>query len=274
MGSCFSKINNDDDISAPYSEFHNGNYRKVQNVDYHSYFGDFDRQMSNERCINRMNQKPLCFFGKDCTRQNQKHFDVFSHDEFDYNGVRASKNDSLKKYPDGNSSQSHLGGGCAQIVHPRPDSFLDERMVRNAGLALITCNGSIVLVIEKTGKLNFPSGELEKNETSLGCAIREAGEELGIQKKQGVMYEFHSGISQNIMTFVKTHHHLSKTVIYVLCHKQSSDWFSKNFSPNSECSAIVMMSIPDFIRNVEQTPHYFRFPESMTQFVAQLKQQI
>ena len=112
----------------------------------------------------------------------------------------------------------------------------------------------------------FPMDSLDNARIVIDSAHHETHE--------GVMYEFHSGISQNIMTFVKTHHHLSKTVIYVLCHKQSSDWFSKNFSPNSECSAIVMMSIPDFIRNVEQTPHYFRFPESMTQFVAQLKQQI
>lgn len=267
MGSCFSKPNNDDNISAPYS-------KSLNNVDYHYYFGDFDKQKSNERCVNIMNQKPLCFFGKDCTRQNKKHHDEFSHDEFDYNGVCASRNDSLKKYHDSNSSQSHLGGGCAQIVHPRPDSFLDEKMVRNAGLALITCNGSIVLVIDKKGKQNFPSGKLEKNETSLGCAIREAGEELGIQENQQVLDVFHTGISQNIMTFVKQHRDSSKTVIYVLCHKQSSDWFSVNFRRNSECSAIVMMSIPDFIRNVEQMPNGFRFPESMTQFVAQLKQQM
>ena len=237
----------------------------------------FSRQQKNEVPYTRYipnkritNHKKQCFFGLNCTRQNEKHWNEFSHDEFDPNHTRASKAESCKQYHDSSVSQSHLGGGSAGMVQ-QPKSYLDESCVRNAGLALITSNKSIILVREKNRKLNFPSGMREKNEPSLGCAIRETGEELGIRTNQQVLNVFHSGLHTNQWTFVKQHRNSSQTAIYVFLHEQSDDWFNSNFRPNSECSAIVMMSIPDFIRNVEQSPHIFRFPESMMQFVAQLK---
>lgn len=85
----------------------------------------------------RIVQKPLCFFGKKCTRQNTNHIFEFSHNELDYNGTRGSKVESCKKYIDTHVSQSHLGGGSAGMVQ-QPKSQFDDRYVRNAGLALIT----------------------------------------------------------------------------------------------------------------------------------------
>ena len=154
----------------------------------------------------------------------------------------------------------------------QPKSQLDDCYFRNAGLALITRDDFIVFVVDSSSRLNFPSGKRETHEKSLDCAIRETEEELGIQRNQQVLKEFHNGLHTNWFTFVKKHRNSSQTAIYVYRHTKSSNWFIENFRPNSECSAIFVMSIPDFISNVEQKPDYFRFPESMTQFVAQLKQ--
>lgn len=254
MGACFSRQQKEE---VQYTRY------RPRPIDYTSLGEDTRRGIV---------QKPLCFFGNNCTRRNLEHTREFSHDEYNYNGTRASKAESCKRYPDCSVSQSHLGGGSSGMVQ-QPKSYLDESCVRNAGLALITSDNSIILVREKNRKLNFPSGMREKNESSLGCAIREAEEELGIRTNQQVSNVFNSGLHTNQWTFVKQHRNLSQTAIYVFLHEQSSDWFNSNFRPNSECSAIVMMSIPDFIRNVEQSTYIFRFPESMMQFVAQLKRQ-
>jgi hypothetical protein len=156
------------------------------------------------------------------------------------------------------------------MIH-QPKPYLDEKDVRNAGLALITSDKSIVFITDTNGKLNFPSGTRKENEPALGCAIRKAGEKLGIRTNQQVLNLFHLGLDTNLWKFVKKHIKLSQTAIYVFLHEQSSEWFNSNFRPNSECSAIIMMSIPEFIWNVEQSPDKFCFPESMSQFVAQLK---
>lgn len=252
MGACFS-IQQKEEVQ--YTRY------RPRPIDYTSLGEDTRR---------RIVQNPLCYFGKNCTRRNLEHTRKFSHDEYNYNGTHASKAESCKKYPDCSVSQSHLGGGSAGMVQ-QPKSDLDKSCVRNAGLALITSDNSIILVREKNGKLNFPSGTRKENEPSLDCAIREAEEELGIRTNQQVLNMFHRGLHTNQWKFVKRHRNLSQTEIYVFLHEQSSDWFNSNFRPNSECSAIIMMLIPEFIRNVEQSPHIFRFPESMRQFVAQLK---
>lgn len=226
--------------------------------------------ISEREKINQEGKNPLCYFERNCNRKNLMHHNEFSHNEFNYNGVRASKAESCNQYLDTHVSQSHLGGGSAGMVQ-QPKSQFDDRYVRNAGLALITHDKFIVLVVDSSSKLNFPSGKREIHEKSLDCAIRETDEELGIQRNPQVLKVFHSGLHTNLWKFVKTHRNLSQTAIYVYRHTESSKWFIENFRRNSECSAIVVMSIQDFIRDVEQRPDYFRFPESMTQFVAQFK---
>ena len=234
--------------------------------------GEGEGKVSYSRFDQDIGKKPLCFFGVKCTRRSPEHIREFSHDEFNYNGVRASKPESCKEYRNDVPDQSCLGGGHARVAaHHQPSSDSSEFDVKNAGLALITCDGLFVFVIEKTGKLNFPSGKREQCETPLGCAIRETGEELGIQTNQGVLKVFHSGILDGSWSFVKSHRDSSKTKIYVVNHSQSSAWFKANFCRNSECSDIRMMSIPEFISNVERSPTVFRFPESMIQFAVQLK---
>ena len=255
MGSCISK---QQDEEVPYTR-----YTPTRPIDYTSLGKDTSRGIV---------QKPLCFFRNNCTRRNPNHTREFSHDECNYNGTCASKAESCKEYPDCRVSQSHLGGGSAGMVH-QPKPYLDEKDGQNAGLALITSDKSIVFVTDTNGKLNFLSGTRKENEPALGCAIRKAGEKLGIRTNQQVLNLFHRGLDTNLWKFVKKHLNLSKTAIYVFLHEQSDDWFNSNFRPNTECSAIIMMSIPDFIRNVEQSPYIFRFPESMRQFVAQLKLQ-
>ena len=199
------------------------------------------------------------------------HISEYSHNKSDYNGVRASKAESCKEYRNDVPDQSCLGGGHARVsAHHQPSSDSSDSDMKNAGLAIMTCDGSLVFVVEEKG-LNFPSGKRKQCETPLGCAIREAKEELGIQTNQGVLEDFHSGILDIPLSFVKRHRDSSKTMIYVVNHSQPAAWFKENFCPNSECSDIRMMSIPEFISNVERFPTVFRFPESMIQFAVQLK---
>jgi 8-oxo-dGTP pyrophosphatase MutT (NUDIX family) len=217
-------------------------------------------------------KKPLCYFRGNCTRKNPKHHDEFSHDELNYNGVCASKAESRKEYRNDVPVQSCLGGGHARVAaHHPPSSHSSESGVKNAGLAIITCDVFLVFVRENEGTWNFPSGKREQYETSLDSAIRETGEELGIQTNPGVLKVFRSGLLDNQWTYVRTHRDSSKTNIYVFNHSESSAWFNANFCSNSECSDIRMMSIPEFISNVERSPTVFRFPDSMIQFAIQLK---
>lgn len=254
MGACFSK---QQDEEVPYTRY------RTRPIDYPSL---------GEDTRGGFVQKPLCFFGTNCIRQNQEHIGNFSHDEYNYDGTRASKDESCKKYPDCRVSQSHLGGGSAGMVRQQK-SYVDERFVINAGLALITSDKSIVFVTDTNGKLNFPCGKRNENEPSFGCAIRKAEEKFGFKHNYAVLNLFHSGLHTNLWKFVKKHPNLSQTAIYVFLHEQSSDWFNLNFRPNSECSTIIMMSILEFIWNVEQSPDEFCFPESMRQFANELKRQ-
>jgi 8-oxo-dGTP pyrophosphatase MutT (NUDIX family) len=219
------------------------------------------------------NRKPLCFFGEKCTRKHPTHISEYSHNKSDYNGVRASKPESCKEYRNDVHDQSCLGGGHARVsAHHQPSSYSSEPDVKNAGLALFTSDLFFVLVVEKTGELNFPSGKREQCETPLGCAIREAKEEIfGFKTEPPVLNEFDSGILDIPLSFVKRHRDSSKTMIYVVNHSQPAAWFKENFCCNSECLDIRMMSIPEFISNVKHSPTVFRFPESMIQFAGQLK---
>jgi 8-oxo-dGTP pyrophosphatase MutT (NUDIX family) len=189
----------------------------------------------------------------------------FSHDEFNYNGKIASKEQCRKVYPPP-SSQSLLGGGCASSFQEP----LNESLVKNSGCAIIT-SSSIVFVVEKcSGKLNFPCGKCEPNEGSIQCMGRETNEELGFNP-------FQYGICiDHKWTFVRSHisrktGKKSQSVIYVFDHSQSVDWFIRNFRRNDECSDIFVMPISSFVQDVEERPTIFRFPESMKQFVEQLK---
>ena len=240
---CSSKKKGEGEEKVPYSRFDKGN-----------------------------GKKPLCFFAEKCTRKHLTHISEYSHNKSDYNGVRASKAESCEKYHIDVPDQSCLGGGHARVsAHHQPRSDSSDSDVKNAGLAIKTCDGSLVFVVENTGELNFPSGKREQCETPLGCAIRETGEELGIQTNQGVLEDFHSGIIDIPLSFVKSHRDSSKTKIYVVNHSQPAAWFKANFCRNSECLGIRMMSIPEFISIVDHSPTVFRFPESMIQFARQFK---
>ena len=99
MGTCFSNSKNE---KHSYTQ-----YTSKKPIDYTSLGEDTRR---------RIFQKPLCFFGNKCTRQNTIHIFDFSHNELDYNGTRGSKVESCKKYIDTHVSQSHLGGGSATKI--------------------------------------------------------------------------------------------------------------------------------------------------------------
>ena len=254
MGACFSK---EQPKEHPYTRFE-------KTPRHYTTLGE-DNANEIMRSIARNGQKPLCCFSPNCNRKNPDHNLEFSHDPLNYNGKNASKEQCRKVYPPP-SSQSLLGGGCASSFQEP----LDESLVKNAGCAIITSD-SIVFVVEKcSGKLNFPCGQREPNERSFPCALRETEEELGCNP-------FQTGIRfGHTWTFVRSHisrktGKKSQSVIYVFDHSQSVDWFNRSFRPNDECSDIVVMPISSFVQNVEERPTIFRFPESMKQFVEQLK---
>ena len=247
MGACFSK---EQPNEQSYTRF-----EKTVKEDTHL-------SEDNMQSITRNGQRQLCCFAPNCNRKNSEHHLEFSHDEFNYNGTIASKEQCCKVYP-------LIGGGRASSFQKQ----LDESIVKNAGCALIT-GDSIVFVMETAyGKLNFPYGKRNSNETSLSCALRETKEELGFNP-------FQSGIRLgHKWTFVRSHTSRKtgkklQSAIYVFDHSQSVDWFNQNFTFNKECSNIVVMPISLFIQNVEQRPEIFRLPESMKQFVGQLKERM
>lgn len=254
MGACFSKEQQEE---HPYTRFEKTprNYTSL---------GEDNANEIMQR-IARNGQKPLCCFAPNCNRNNTDHNLEFSHDPLNYNGKIASKEQCRKVYLPP-SRQSLIGGGCASSFQEP----LDENIVKNAGCCIIT-SGSIVFVVEKcSGKLNFPCGKCEPNERSLTCAGRETNEELGFNP-------FQNGIRiDHMWTFVRSHisrktGKKSQSVIYVFDHSQSVDWFIRNFRRNDECSDIFVMQISSFVQDVEERPTIFRFPESMKQFVEQLK---
>jgi 8-oxo-dGTP pyrophosphatase MutT (NUDIX family) len=254
MGACFSKEQQEE---HPYTRFEKTprNYTSL---------GEDNANEIMQR-IARNGQKPLCCFAPNCNRKNPYHNLEFSHDPLNYDGKIASNERCRKVYP-ASSRQILLDGGCESSFQEP----LNENIVKNAGCCIIT-SGSIVFVVEKcSGKLNFPCGKCEPNEGSLPCAGRETNEELGFNP-------FQNGIRiDHMWTFVRSHisrktGKKSQSVIYVFDHSQSADWFIRNFRPNKECSDIFVMPISLFVKDVEERPTIFRFPESMKQFIEQLK---